>query len=189
MSKIIISSIMLIALFCSPLWAQTAKQGWVIDDSRLYQKPFSDAEVVATLHADGVVAVIKRKGGWYQVESADNVSGWMRMNTLRFGEQKEDKGRGNVRGLRQTLKLFKTGRSGTSGVTVATGIRGLDSADLANSKPDHNALKQLSKYRSDRQASEKFAASAHLTSRELAFVQADRPSQNSPEPEENDWDE
>jgi len=189
MSKAIISSIMLIALFCSPSWAQTAKQGWVIGDSSLYKKPFSDAEVLASLHADGMVTVIKRKGGWYQVESANNLSGWMRMNTLRFSEQKEAKGNGNVQGLRQTIKLFKTGRSGTSGVTVATGIRGLNSADLANSMPDHNGLKQLSNYMSDRGASEEFAASAHLTSQELAFIPLNRPAQNRPDSTENYWDE
>jgi len=189
MKRIGIVTIVLMAIFSSSLWAQPPKQGWLIGDSNLYKKPFSDAEVVTNLYANGVVTVIKRKGGWYQVESANNMNGWMRMNRLRFGAQSEDNGSGNIQGLRQTLKLFKTGRSGSSGVTVATGIRGLDSADIENSKPDREALKRLLKYMSDRADSETFAAKAKLQAQELAYIQVEKPKPEAATAEKGYWDD
>lgn len=189
MNRIGIVTIVLMAIFSSSLWAQSPKQGWLIADSNLYKQPFTDADVMTNLSANGVVMIIRRKGGWYQVESANKISGWMRMNRLRFGAQSEDNGSGNIQGLRQTIKLFKTGRSGSSGVTVATGIRGLDSADIEKSEPDREALKRLLKYMSDRADSETFAAKAELQAQELAYIQIEKPKPEAAKAEKGYWDD
>ncbi|MCW8825977.1 MAG: SH3 domain-containing protein [Gammaproteobacteria bacterium] len=179
----------LMASLTPPLMAQELKQGWVLGESNLYKKPYSDAEVMSRLAADSEVKVIKRKGGWYQVKVSKSRSGWMRMNTLRFGEQSGDKKAGNISGLQQTIKLFKTGRSGSSGVTVATGIRGLDATDLQNSKPNHEALEQLKTFSTDQEGAKSFAAKAKLTGQTLAYIPEEKPKlePSAPPPEENYW--
>lgn len=194
MKKVFVTLLILFGLTSLPVWAQGVKLGWANGDSNLYKKPFTDAEVVTSLPADSKVQIIKRKGGWYQVKADTKLEGWMRMSSLRFGEQpKAGKRSANVQGLKQTIQLFKTGRSGTSGVTVATGIRGLDSADLANSEPDHDALKLLSSYMSDRSTSEKFASKADLQGQNIAFIQLEIPVAEEPEEEAETvkgyWDE
>ena len=186
MNRLIVIFTALVMLTSLPLVAQSIKQAKVLGESALYKKPFSDAEVVTKLQSGSEVTVIKRKGGWYQVKTAKSMSGWMRMSKLRFGEQKSDQQSGNIKGLQQTISLFQTGRSGTSGVTVATGIRGLDAADLANSEPDHQALERLLKFMSDRQGSEQFAARAKLKRQEIAFIQVEKSNDNEPKTEEDD---
>jgi hypothetical protein len=173
-NRIIITALMVIGLFSPPLSAQSLKEGLVVGESSLYKKPFSDAAVVTTLPADSVVRIVQRKGGWYEVKADKKVSGWMRMSALRFGEPASDKQSGNISGLQQTIQLFKTGRSDSSGVTVATGIRGLDAADLQNSQPDHQALERLTTFIANQDGARSFAAEAKLKSQELAYIPSEQ---------------
>ena len=170
----IVAIIVLSVTFSSPLLAQGDKRGMVISDTPLYEKPFSDATKTSMLRADSMVHIIKRKGGWYQIENGTQVTGWVRMSTLRFGVKSGGKRAGDISGLKQTIKLFKTGRSGTNGVTVATGIRGLDATDLKNSKPNYRAIKRLSTFMTTEDASRNFASRAKLKSQKVDFIQLDR---------------
>jgi hypothetical protein len=149
------------ALFAGEQIATTLQQ------STLRAEPFSDARELATLRAKQQVTVLRRKGGWYQVRSGSQ-SGWLRMSQIRLGDGSRSSGDGS--GLAETLRFLSSGRSGASGVTVATGIRGLDAADVANATPNHRAIGQLSRYTVSPAVVHQFARSAKLKSQPLGYI-------------------
>ncbi|MEN8169872.1 MAG: SH3 domain-containing protein [Pseudomonadota bacterium] len=138
----------------------------VLQQTTLRAEPFSDAAQILTLKARQQVTVLQRKGGWYQVRSAGQ-SGWLRMSRVRFGSGATTQNSSS--GLGQALSFLTTGRSGSSGVTVATGIRGLDSADVANAKPDHQALKRLKQFQANPDQARQFARNAQLKSQPVGY--------------------
>ncbi|MCW9088665.1 MAG: SH3 domain-containing protein [Gammaproteobacteria bacterium] len=158
---------LLFALFLSPLQAQ--EQGaTVLLDSLLRAEPYIDAEVIGKLKARAQVTVVERSGGWYQVRDSRNRSGWLRMSAIRLGDGSSSAGGDS--GIGQTLRFLSTGRSGASGVTVATGIRGLDAADVANATPDHEAVSKLDRHRTSAAEAQRFARSAGLRSHQIDYL-------------------
>lgn len=146
--------------------AEEAQIATVLQGSALLEEPYSDAKEISQLKAKQQVTVLQRKGGWYQVSSGDT-SGWLRMSRIRFGDGTQAKPDGE--GLSQTLRFLSTGRSGADGVTVATGIRGLDSADVSNAKPDHKAVETLSQFHVAPDEAKAFAAQAQLQTQPLGY--------------------
>jgi hypothetical protein len=162
--------VLILCSLCPPvLLAAEQPIATVLQQTELRAEPFADAVPLATIKARQLVRVVQRKGGWYQVRSGQQ-SGWLRMSHLHLGDgsatQKGDAG------VAQTLRFLGTGRSGADGVTVATGIRGLDAADMTNARPDHQALQRLDRYQSRPEQARRFAASARLKSQPLGYLDA-----------------
>ncbi len=135
----------------------------VVRASELKAEPFSDAATVATLAANSNVTVLAREGGWYRVTSQGR-EGWVRLFNIRRGDSA-----GGSSGLGEAAEFISTGRSGSSGVTVATGIRGLDAADVTRARPDYAALERTAGFSVDKVAAQRFARRAGLSSREIAY--------------------
>lgn len=139
----------------------------ILQQTSLRAEPYSDARALTTLKARQRVTVIQRKGGWYQVRSGSQ-SGWLRMSHLRLGAASSTQPDGS--GLSQTLRFLSTGRSGASGVTVATGIRGLDAADVANAQPNHQAVAGLERFYAHPERIRQFARDAKLQTQPLGYL-------------------
>jgi hypothetical protein len=159
-------SLILCCLLSPVAIAEEAQLATVLRQTPLQAEPFSDADKLTTLQAKQQVTIMQRKGGWYQVHSAA-ITGWLRMSHVRFGDGKNTPQNGA--GLDQTLRFLSTGRSGADGVTVATGIRGLDAADIANARPDHKALARLNDFQVEPGQAKEFAAGALLKSQSLRY--------------------
>jgi glucose-6-phosphate dehydrogenase assembly protein OpcA len=140
----------------------------VLQQTELRAEPFDDATSLAAIRAKQQVSVIQRKGGWYQVRNGRQ-TGWLRMSHVRFGDGTTTSTQQNGSGLAQSLRFLSTGRSGADGVTVATGIRGLDAADIANAKPDRQALNRLNRFQAKPARARQFAASAQLKTQPLGY--------------------
>lgn len=151
-----------------PVQAQDAQTATALRDTELRAEPFSDAAVVTKVKAKSKLTVLQRKGGWYQARDSKSRTGWLRMSTIRLGEATNAKSGDS--GIGQTLRFLSTGRSGSSGVTVATGIRGLDSADVANATPDHAAVKKLDRFKVSAASAKAFALNANLRSHDVRYV-------------------
>lgn len=141
-------------------------------NTELRAEPYSDAAVITRIKAKSSLTVLQRKGGWYQARDARNRTGWLRMSTVRLGDGAASTDGGS--GVGQTLHFLSTGRSGASGVTVATGIRGLDLADVANATPDHAAVKKLDGYRVSTSRAKSFALNAKLRSLKLGYFKEEK---------------
>ena len=161
-----ILTLALCGLFSPVLFAEE-KIATILQQTSLRAGPYSDARALTTLKARQRVTVVQRKGGWYQVRSGSQ-SGWLRMSHLRLGAASSTQPDGS--GLSQTLRFLSTGRSGASGVTVATGIRGLDAADVANARPNHQAVNRVARYQVNAKQAQKFANNAHLKTQPLGYL-------------------
>lgn len=152
-------------LFAPWAWAQPAT---VLQESPLLHEPFSDARVVSTLSANSAVEVLKRQGGWYQVRAAQQ-QGWVHMSRIRLGEA-SNAAAVDASGLSQARQLLQTGRSGATGTTVATGIRGLDVEDLQRAQPDHQAVAAMANFQSKPDAARQYAGAARLQANSIDYL-------------------
>lgn len=113
-----------------------AETGAVIRADDLKAMPFIDAANSAKLAANQPVNILNRKGGWVEVE-ANGQTGWVRMLNVRLAAGSTPaKGQANV----HAASLLRTG---SSGKTVTTGIKGLGEEDLQNATPNPAQLAQL----------------------------------------------
>lgn len=159
-------TIILCCLLSPVVIAEATQIATVLRLTPLHTEPFSDAKKLISLRAKQQVIILQRKGGWYQVRN-DSYTGWLRMSHVRFGSGKITQQNGA--GLEQTLRFLSTGRSGADGVTVATGIRGLDAADVANAKPDHKAVASLKEFQVQPDQARQFAQDAQLKSQPFRY--------------------
>jgi len=156
---------MFAALFACQV-ALAADPATLVRKSELRAEPYSDADVVATLEAETPLTVEKRRGGWYHVEAAGR-TGWVPMIRVRLISG-AGAGEGDS-GVAEALGLVTTGRSGASGVTVATGIRGLDAASMVNASPDYAAVARLDQMGVSADAARRYAERGKLKAQAVAY--------------------
>jgi hypothetical protein len=142
--------LLFIALAVAPAVAQ--ETGFAVRQTEVKKEPFSDAAAVGTLPEKTQVKLVKREGGWMLIESAA-ASGWVRMLSIRIGAGAEKTG-----GDSGVKSLFNVARTGSSGTSVATGVRGLDKEQITNARPNPVELQKLAAYAAARADAEQFAA-------------------------------
>jgi hypothetical protein len=140
-----------------------AEPATVIRPAELKQDPATDAATLATLPENTAVDALERKGGWTRVKAGAN-EGWVRMLSLRFGGATTAKP-----GASGVSQLFNVARTGTSGTQATTGVRGLDSEQIANAQPNPAELAKLEKFASDREQASGFAAQGQLSPASVAY--------------------
>jgi uncharacterized protein YgiM (DUF1202 family) len=120
--------------------------------------PNSDASVVAAVPNATAVSVIERQGGWYHVRLASGQDGWLPMTSIRFNSGSTATAQTST----DWSSLFNSGRSGADS-TATTGVRGLNTGDIANAKPDPQAVAELDKWQAKPGQAKTFAAALPLT--------------------------
>lgn len=171
MKAIIPLCVLLFALFASQTLA--AQPGVVLQDSPLHAEPFSDAQQLGSLTARSSITVLQRQGGWYQIRDGQNRQGWLHMSRVRLGDGSSG-GSVDLHGLSQAQQLLQSGRSGSGGTTVATGIRGLDAEDLGKASPNHQAVHKLASYQANPQTARQFAELAQLHQQSVAYLRENK---------------
>lgn len=144
---------MLAAAFALALAAASAfaqETGYAVRQTEVKKEPFTDARTVGTLEERAQLKVLSRQGGWVQVESGA-LSGWVRMLSIRTNSGQASV----VSGLKS---LFNVARSGSSGTTVTTGVRGLDKEQIQNAKPNPEELRKLAALAVTKADAERWAA-------------------------------
>ena len=106
------------ALFAYSLVSWANQGAILLNDSHLMSQPSLSAQAIVTLTKDTHVILLKRKGGWYQVQTEDNQQGWLRMLKVRFLSDKESNDRSIAKILRETAIMPPA-----SG--ISTGVRGV----------------------------------------------------------------
>lgn len=170
--------ICLCLLALMPAAAVAAESALIVRATELKKEPYVDAETVATLPDQARVEILRRQGGWTQIKAQGAAAqGWVRMLSLRLGDgaaRKGDRGIGS---------LLSVARSGSSGTTVATGVRGLSEEDLRNASPNPEELKKMEKLAATLQDVRKFSGSANLGSQQVDYLPA--PAGSSPAATDN----
>lgn len=142
-------------LFISPLLAQ---QAMTINDVELKSTPSVKGETVKKLKAETTVNIIGRQGGWYHVEVPIEQKGWLKMLWLRFPNTGQEQG---------TLDLLA---QSTSGVTVATGIRGLSDEELEKGQGSPFAMSTLDRFVVSPDQAKAFAKAGGLQPKTIPYV-------------------
>jgi len=140
----------------APGLAQAAESGVVLRRTDLRQAPFDDAARIAELAERAPVRLLTRQGGWLQVQAAPH-TGWVRLLFVRTTPAESAPASSSASGLQAAINLARTG---SSGQTVATGVRGLDRADLARAAPNAQRVAQLDAMAVSRDDAEAFGQRA-----------------------------
>ena len=146
--------------------ASLADPGKTLLATELKQEPFIDASTIAKLEANTELDILKRQGGWMQVKSLSG-EGWLKMTSIRLGAASTVKGDS---GLGSLAKMALTGRSGNTGVTATTGVRGLSPEELKNATPNPAAVKQLDQYSGNRDKMQAFASAGKLQAQSVEYL-------------------
>jgi hypothetical protein len=99
-----------------------AESGSVLKAGELKAQPFIDAATTDRVAANQPVTIVSRKVGWLQVQS-NGKTGWLRMTNVRLAAGAA----GAPRPANASLL-----RTGSSGRTVTTGVKGLGDEDIQN---------------------------------------------------------
>jgi len=142
-------------------WAEPAV---VIRATELKKEPATDAATVAELAENAALDAGERKGGWTRVKTPGGAEGWVKMLLLRYGAPGTAKA-GDT-GLSQ---MFNVARTGTSGTTVTTGVRGLDAEQISNAQPNAAELGKMASFAATKEASSGFAKRARLQARQVDY--------------------
>lgn len=155
-------------LCCFSAWpAGAAETGKLLTETELKREPFIDATTLKKLQPDSEVGVLKRQGGWMQVQPAEGEAGWVKLVSLKLGDGSGAKGDS---GLGALWNAARSGRSGSTGVTVASGVRGLDAEALSNAKPDPAAVEKLKGFAASNATAETFAGQAKLKPQTIDYL-------------------
>jgi hypothetical protein len=146
-----------------------AEAGKTIVATDLKQQPFIDASTISKLPVNTELEVLARQGGWMQVKAGAE-EGWLKMTAIKLGTGNAQGKSGS--GLGTLFNIATTGRSGSSGVTVATGVRGLGQEELKNAQPNHDAVKKMDTFVGAKNEATAFASAANLTSQSLEYLGA-----------------
>jgi hypothetical protein len=153
--------LLILLLFPILAWAEPAT---TIRQVELKKAPAADAETIGQIAENTALDALERKGGWTRVKS-ESGDGWVRMLALRFGGPGEAK-----KGDSGVSKLFNVARTGSSGTTVTTGVRGLDPEMLAKAQPNPAELAKMEQFAATPDAAAGFAAKGKLKARQVEEV-------------------
>lgn len=145
--------------------APVIERAQVIREVALKKEPFTDAETVSTLPENTTVQILTRQGAWMQVQAGES-TGWLRLLSLRTTAASEASGDS---GLNAAINVA---RSGASGNTVATGVRGLSKEQISNASPNTAELDKMSSYAVDDAKARAFATQGPLTAADVPFLAA-----------------
>jgi len=152
--------------FAAGAWAQ--EEAYVVRETELKAKPYSDAQTLFMLPARSKVIVLQRRASWNQVKSG-TTTGWVKMLSLQLA-----RGAAQHRSDSGLRSLFNVARTGGSGATVTTGVRGLSEEQLTHAQPNPEALDALERYASDRRAAERFAAQGKLQAQRVDYLAGEK---------------
>ena len=168
MMRLIISISLLLASTVFSALA-VAESGSLLKDDVLRARPFGDAEIIANLNAQDKVEVSLRKGAWANIQTPAGKSGWIRVLNIRTGSGKKagDSGIGAI------ASLFKTGSSGN---TVSTGVKGLSEEQLKNAQPNPEEARRLNSYKNSEAEARRFAKQGKLSAQQVDYLPANNGS-------------
>ena len=158
MSKLNLRRLVAGLLLALPAAALAADAGTLGRADALREKPFADAKVVQSLAAGTRVDIVARNGGWYQVKAGTR-SGWVRMLSVRRSAAAGN----DIAGLASVA----SGRAGTGTVSTTTGVRGLDSEDLATATFNEAQVAKAEGYRVSRSDAQALAKTGKLVVRDV----------------------
>ena len=142
--------------------AALAETAQLARDSQLLAQPLTNAAVVTSAKAGATLTVESRDGAWAKVKTGDGKSGYVRLFNLPTAS-----GAQGDSGVGQLVSVFRTGASGTS---VSTGVKGLSGEDLTDAKPDRKEVKKLDDFKVGEKDARLSATAQGLKEQDVAWL-------------------
>lgn len=169
----------LLLLVLGVVQADSGSAATTVVTANLNDGPYSDANNIASVPANTGVTIIERQGGWYHVKLASGQDGWLPMTSLTLGAAGSSATSANSSssssGWKNWFGLFESGRSGASGTTATTGVRGLNTGDIANAKPDPDAVTELEQWAMKPPQATQFAQQLPLKAAKVDYLPKVKP--------------
>jgi hypothetical protein len=153
--------------------AAVAEKGLVIRAGDLLAQPFIDAPSAAKLTASQPVTIVERRGPWVSVQ-ANGKTGWVRLLNLRLEPAVAVAGLSRPPTASRPSGLSSLMRTGSSGRTVTTGVKGMDEEDIRTSTPNYEELTLLEGLGVDAADARASAQRAKLAERSVAYLDKKR---------------
>lgn len=147
-----------------------AEPGTVIKASELRRSPAIDASVVSQVADKARVEIVSTQGGWVEVKTAEGKTGWLRLMNVEPLAAKSTGGA--LKGLAAAGGVVRTGSTGS---TAATGIKGISKEDLAGAKANFSELAKLERYRASPADGQQHAQSVGLKTQNVDVLPAHAP--------------
>jgi hypothetical protein len=141
-----------------------AQSGTVVRKTDLRDKPFLDAAVIAPIAANTPIQIQANKGAWMQVKAANGQVGWIKLLNVRTGSGGTSSGGSSIA---LAGKVIKTG---SSGQTVTTGVKGLSAEQIKNAVPNPAEVTKMDNYASNHSEATRTALQAELIPQEVAAL-------------------
>lgn len=129
-----------------------AEPGIVIRKTDLRDKPFLDAAAISSIAADTRIEIRSRKGAWMEVKLPNGQLGWIKLLNVRTST-------GSTSSNTALANVIKTG---SSGKTVTTGVKGLSAEEIQNAVPNLAEVRKMSSYAASPQEAQNSAAASQL---------------------------
>jgi hypothetical protein len=146
-----------------------AESGTVLKATELRAEPQASADVVGKLAAKQTVEITARQGAWIGLKTTAGEEGWARILNLRTGGA----------GVQDRGDLVAAFRTGATGSSVSTGIKGLSADELVSASPDHAEVALLDQYAVEAGDATAFAAEVPLATQDVAYVKQERRSRRN----------
>jgi len=154
---------LLIAGWLSCSWVQADMGSAItVEATALRASASNTAASLQELPADTRLRILKRQGGWYQVQTASGQQGWLALLLVRFDKSANAKG-GNISDLLQGSTAVEPASS------VATGVRGVTDDKLEAGGASSSPLQALDRYAISASRARAFAQSGGLRSQPIAY--------------------
>lgn len=146
--------------------AALAEPGSVTRATDLKERPFLDAATIARIAADSKVDIQSRQGAWAQIRTGDGKSGWLKVLNLRSAAASN--GGSGLGGVGQLLNVARTGSSGS---TVTTGVKGLSAEQIKNARPNPQEVARMKSFGINAQEAQRFAKTSQLQPQTVAAIE------------------
>jgi hypothetical protein len=147
-----------------------AESAVTLKETELKKEAAIDSPTLATLPGKSRVEVLKRQGGWTQIKPTSELQsqGWVKMFSLKYGDPSTKSDDGSALGS----SLFNVARSGSSGTTVTTGVKGLEitKESLQNASPNRSELKLMHGYSVSKAEALQLASSGGLQKQSVPYL-------------------
>lgn len=140
-----------------------ASPGSISRTTDLKNQPFLDAPTVTRLSAGSTVDIQKRQGAWAQVRSSNGQTGWVKILNLRSGSTTGSA----AGGVNQILNVARTGSSGN---TVTTGVKGLSAEQIQNARPNLQEVERMKSYGISSAQAQQYARANKLRGRHVSDI-------------------
>ncbi len=150
-------------LLVLPGMALGAEKALVLRTGDLLEKPFIDAGKAGQVAPNQPVTILQGQGAWANVDVGGH-TGWVRLLNLRLAT--------GAAGTTPTATAML--RTGSSGQTVTTGVKGLDEGDIEKASVDPAQLARLSTLAVSGSEARDNAAQSHLAENQIDYLRRGR---------------